>query len=391
MRKPVAYRLAVLFAGFSTLLLAALTVTTQPADAAPAATCLASPKGAAPAGRHWFYRLSNNRKCWYLGYKGQKGRAAARAAKPEAADPAPAPAAPVLAGDSRPAPAAPAARAVPLPSIVPPIEAPAAASGAPSSAPIAAGAPTTAVVPDRADASGTVTPPPAPDQPARVEPAREMPRTAAAGPPTKPAKAPADAPGSTGYMLALFVGAIACAAFVGRTIFRQSTRTSERRPFWRRATVDHEDAAPDADPSIGRYMDPHADAHLAERYAAPPMLRLPPAAQLALEPPEPDYRFEHVHEEDHPLLRPAERDVPPAEPLIEEPSIARAEAQPEARDLHAPVERSEASVSGPSPEVEESFRRLLKGDRETSFADQVQSRYREELASLSARRVRRAG
>lgn len=45
-------------------------------SAAPAASeeCLAGPKGATPAGRHWYYRVERGtkRKCWYLGDAGMK-------------------------------------------------------------------------------------------------------------------------------------------------------------------------------------------------------------------------------------------------------------------------------------------------------------------------------
>ncbi len=39
-----------------------------------AADCLASPKGAAPQGQHWFYRVerATKRQCWYLRAEGAK-------------------------------------------------------------------------------------------------------------------------------------------------------------------------------------------------------------------------------------------------------------------------------------------------------------------------------
>src|SRR5215475_95661 len=38
--------------------------------------CLSGPKGTAPAGSHWYYRIerSTGRHCWYLGAEGQKVR-----------------------------------------------------------------------------------------------------------------------------------------------------------------------------------------------------------------------------------------------------------------------------------------------------------------------------
>jgi hypothetical protein len=75
-------------------------------SAAPAQECLAAPKGQAPQGNHWFYRLdrATHRKCWYLGAQGARRHrpslahavASARAAPrfdaaPAVASPAPAP------------------------------------------------------------------------------------------------------------------------------------------------------------------------------------------------------------------------------------------------------------------------------------------------------------
>lgn len=66
----------------------------QPPAAANAAAdaCQASPKGAAPQGKHWYYHLdrSSGRKCWYLGQAGLKTTASSAAAKHKAAKPAPA-------------------------------------------------------------------------------------------------------------------------------------------------------------------------------------------------------------------------------------------------------------------------------------------------------------
>jgi hypothetical protein len=50
-----------------------------------AETCLAGPKGAAPPGSHWYYRLERDsqRKCWHLVQKDQKGQRAAAPAEPQ--------------------------------------------------------------------------------------------------------------------------------------------------------------------------------------------------------------------------------------------------------------------------------------------------------------------
>jgi hypothetical protein len=68
---------------------AALTATS--AVAAPEAEeCLAKPKGAAPAGKHWYYNTNRKlqRKCWYLDDEGEKIVAAAPRKQPAAAAPA---------------------------------------------------------------------------------------------------------------------------------------------------------------------------------------------------------------------------------------------------------------------------------------------------------------
>jgi hypothetical protein len=46
-----------------------------------AETCLAAPKGVAPAGSHWYYRTDRaaQRKCWYLASEGRKGHRTAAA------------------------------------------------------------------------------------------------------------------------------------------------------------------------------------------------------------------------------------------------------------------------------------------------------------------------
>jgi hypothetical protein len=50
-----------------------------------AETCLTAPKGAAPQGSHWYYRLERGtqRKCWRLVLKDQKGQSAAAQATPQ--------------------------------------------------------------------------------------------------------------------------------------------------------------------------------------------------------------------------------------------------------------------------------------------------------------------
>src|SRR5260370_32290185 len=58
--------------------------------AKPADSCLSGPKGAMPAGSHWYYRIdrATKRHCWYLGEEKDK---TAPAAPQDAAPSTPAP------------------------------------------------------------------------------------------------------------------------------------------------------------------------------------------------------------------------------------------------------------------------------------------------------------
>jgi hypothetical protein len=63
-----------------------LALSTLPAVSAPAnaaETCLPAPKGAAPQGSHWRYRLEQGRKCWRLVQLDQKRRSAAVQTDPQ--------------------------------------------------------------------------------------------------------------------------------------------------------------------------------------------------------------------------------------------------------------------------------------------------------------------
>jgi hypothetical protein len=67
------------------LTLAASSIAFAPAaNAAPAEACLSAPKGVAPQGSHWYYRIErpSQRKCWYLA---EKGRRIAQRAAPKSA------------------------------------------------------------------------------------------------------------------------------------------------------------------------------------------------------------------------------------------------------------------------------------------------------------------
>jgi hypothetical protein len=62
---------------------------TKPVDIKSADNCLSDPKGAAPAGSHWYYRLdrATKRKCWYA-REGTSKTAKAAPAQPDASPPA---------------------------------------------------------------------------------------------------------------------------------------------------------------------------------------------------------------------------------------------------------------------------------------------------------------
>src|SRR5882724_9921096 len=58
------------------------------ADSKAADSCLSGPKGAAPAGSHWYYHLdrATRKQCWYLGEA--KNKTARTVAAPQPAAPA---------------------------------------------------------------------------------------------------------------------------------------------------------------------------------------------------------------------------------------------------------------------------------------------------------------
>jgi hypothetical protein len=73
------------------VLLAGVWFTTASHSApAEAETCLAGPKGAVPAGGHWYYRVERGTKrhCWYIGEAKEKAARAASANSSASADPA---------------------------------------------------------------------------------------------------------------------------------------------------------------------------------------------------------------------------------------------------------------------------------------------------------------
>ncbi|MBR0757347.1 hypothetical protein JQ604_34640 [Bradyrhizobium jicamae] len=272
---------------------------TKTADTKTADSCLSGPKGSAPAGSHWRYRVERDtkRKCWYLGDEKKTAKATPAkqdAAAPDtvatAADAAPAQAAPP---QPAPAPAAPAMRQ----------------SVANARAELTQGAPIGTVNVAQADPSAAPANAPASDVSARWLDAQSMGSTngtryaatqpagaapAEAAPAPEPAAAPAaPAPasvaterpsGSTQMLLIVMVGALALAGLVGALVFKLTrTRTPpyQIHDEWR-APWDsiHTERAPTLMPREAMQM------RLSE---APPRRAEPPIARQRLtREPEPD-------------------------------------------------------------------------------------------------------
>src|SRR5438309_7101554 len=93
-----AYARSVLPPAIAALAVSLSLSTALPFAANAAETCLAAPKGAAPQGSHWYYRMErgSQRKCWRLVQKDQNRQSAATQTDPQgdADDDAQAPSAP---------------------------------------------------------------------------------------------------------------------------------------------------------------------------------------------------------------------------------------------------------------------------------------------------------
>ncbi|MBR0780361.1 hypothetical protein [Bradyrhizobium iriomotense] len=248
---------------------------TASSTAGAADECLASPKGAAPQGQHWRYRVERGtkRQCWYLRAEGTKATQSAQASTDGQNADAAAP------------PSVQNARAEYVAAQT------GAALGAPNmTAPAAATAPPSAVAdtnseqpavatrwPDASATSAAPQPMPAPD-------------AAAAQPSAKPAKAPvalataeipADKPTGSLQMLLLVVGgALALAGILASVIYRfagarvRGQASDHRRVNWDDREPQNRDRAPwlDAMPATPRARQPRPIDFDAVR---------PQAAQLA--------------------------------------------------------------------------------------------------------------
>lgn len=220
---------------------------TASSTANAAADCLASPKGVAPQGQHWYYRLdrTTKQKCWYLRAAGDKnGAKAAQAANDTPAAESPPPQHPVQ--DARAEYLAPRSNA---------------AAKAPSAVPQAAAAPTPSSSADQVTESDAQQPAsssqpdsPWPDVPAASAPPAPQPApavvAAAAQPAAKPSKSsspaaptaadsqPTGKPGGSVQMLLLVIGgALTLAGILGSLIYRFAgarvrVQASDRQGYW---------------------------------------------------------------------------------------------------------------------------------------------------------------
>lgn len=269
-----------------------------PATASTAAAdCLASPKGIAPQGQHWYYRLerSTKRQCWYLRAEGGKDNAkdSAKSAQTAQTEPSPADSAAPQQHSVQDAraeylkPQTAAAPTAPAPTTSAPMQ-----QAAPPSADSSAQQP--AVASPWPDPS-TATSPASQPAPAAV--------AAVAPPTTKPSKSPApvalaaadssaDKPAGSIQMLLLVIGgALALAGILASIIYRfaggRVRHQADRRAHW-------DDWEPqDQDPSRAPWLDAMpAEAARAQQAGPvdfdavrPPSTQLqaaqPKAAQLA--------------------------------------------------------------------------------------------------------------
>ena len=202
---------------------------TANAAANAASDCLASPKGTAPQGQHWFYRLdrATKRQCWYLRAEGAKATQSAQATETPNAD-------------SATPPSVQNARAEYIaPQTAPNVTAP---------VPAAAGAPVAQQPPSTTTDDNTQQPAVATRWPdASATAAAPAPPVAAVAKPAKPAapvahataEIPADKPAGSLQMLLLVIGgALALAGMLASVIYRfaggrvRLQANDQRRVHW---------------------------------------------------------------------------------------------------------------------------------------------------------------
>ncbi|MFK4508026.1 hypothetical protein LPJ38_22445 [Bradyrhizobium daqingense] len=211
-----------------------------------AADCLASPKGVAPQGQHWYYRLerSTKQKCWYLRAAGSKAAQTAQATPDAQAAQETDSASPQSVKNARAELVAPRSGAAPAAASAPPL------AQQQTPAPINETAQQPAVATPWPDATAAATSP-AP-QPAEAAPSPQPAPAvvaAAAQPGAKPAKSPApvalaaadgsaDRPhGSLPMLLLVIGGALALAGVLASLIYRFAgarvrVQSADRHGYW---------------------------------------------------------------------------------------------------------------------------------------------------------------
>jgi hypothetical protein len=203
-----------------------------------AADCLASPKGAAPQGQHWFYRVerATKRQCWYLRAEGAKATQSAQATTDA---PNTAPAAPPSVQNAR----AEYIATQTGPAASPPAPAAAATQPAPSAPNANAAQPAVATRwPDAASASPAPQPSAAPAAAPAAASVQPSARPAASPAPVTlaAADAPADKPtGSLQMLLLVIGGALALAGLLASVIYRFAGGRARARAADRRVNWDH--------------------------------------------------------------------------------------------------------------------------------------------------------
>ena len=222
-----------------------LAAVSQNAPSAPSAAstanaasdCLASPKGVAPQGQHWFYRLdrATKKQCWYLRAEGGK---ATQTAQTTAEQPSAAPAAPQSVQNAH------AEYIAPQSSLA------ASTKQAPNASDAAAARPALATRwPDTAAAPAS--PAPEPASASAAAPAATQPSTNPIASPAPVTLAAADSAidkptGSLQTLLLVIVGALALAGLIASLIYRFAggrvrAQTTDRRVNWDHRQ-DHDDS-----------------------------------------------------------------------------------------------------------------------------------------------------
>lgn len=207
-----------------------------------ASDCLASPKGVAPQGQHWFYRLerATKRQCWYLRAEGAKAATTTQTASSTPQPDSPQPQSVQNARAEYIAPQGNAAQAAQ------PAQAAATVSPSTQPAPAASSEAQQPAVPARWPDSTTATAPQPAQDAADTQPSVAP---AASPPPVTLAVADGTADKTTGSLptlLLVIVGALALAGVIASVIYRFAggrvrVRAADRRVNWDHRQ-DHDDS-----------------------------------------------------------------------------------------------------------------------------------------------------